>query len=241
MLSLNASDEVEGSLAGASESASSALGVGQVVGQDKRDPADRDHHCLSDSVKLGNRHRPLGVFVQLDFDLAAKICIDYPDTVSQTDTAFNKINENTSELYSAKLGKSDSGSLILPKTANVGILIDEVTPTWGWRDITAEVTVKGAGAANPTFAIYTGTVMQELSFSPSALQECFINFHLPHDYVQGTPIHIHSHWSNAAVAPNTGNVVWGFDYSYAKGHQQQAFPAFANQLVTQACLSLIHI
>lgn len=43
------------------------------------------------------------------------------------------------------------------------------------------------------------------------------------------------HWSNAAVTPNTGNVIWGFEYTYSRGYNQQAFPATTTITVTQAC------
>ena len=126
-------------------------------------------------------------------------------------------------------------NLILPKTSGVGIKVDTATPTFGWRDMISEVDVKGTGANDPTFAVYTGTNFRVLQFSATVMQECFVAFHVPHDYVPGTDIYFHTHWSNAAATPNTGNVIWGFEYSYAKGHQQAAFPASSTVTVTQAC------
>lgn len=67
------------------------------------------------------------------------------------------------------------------------------------------------------------------------MQEVFITYHVPHDYVPSTDIFFHMHWSNAAATPNTGNVVWSFDYSYAKGFNQAPFSAFTKVSVTQAC------
>jgi len=113
--------------------------------------------------------------------------------------------------------------------------VDVDAPTFGWRDITAEVDVRGTGGNDPTFNIYTGTNMRALQFSASAMNECFVNFHVPHDYVPGTAIYLHAHWSNAAATPNTGNVIWGFEYSFAKGFNQAAFPAFTTITTTQAC------
>lgn len=117
----------------------------------------------------------------------------------------------------------------------VGIKLDTVGETFGWHDILGHINSRGSGAADPTFNIYTGTVMRCYEFSASVEQEIFIVFHIPHDYVPSTDIFLHSHWSNAAAVPNTGNVVWGFDYSYSKGFNQEAFPAFQTVLVTQAC------
>jgi len=132
------------------------------------------------------------------------------------------------------LGTSNSG-LVLPKTAGLGIKVDPDAPTFGWRDITSDPNVRGVGASDPTFAVYTGTVMRQYSFSATTEQEVFFTFHMPHDYVPGSAIYFHAHWSNAAATPNTGNVVWGFDYSFAKGFNQEAFPAFTSITVTQAC------
>jgi hypothetical protein len=115
-----------------------------------------------------------------------------------------------------------------------GIKVDLVNPTFGWRDLTADINVRGTGAADPTFALYGATAMRQYSFSANTEQEVFFVFHVPHDYVPGTAIHFHAHWSNAAATPNTGNVVWGFDYSFAKGFNQEAFPAMTAITVTQA-------
>jgi hypothetical protein len=127
-----------------------------------------------------------------------------------------------------------ANGIILGKDSGVGVKVDVVTPTFGWRDMLGDISVKGAGASDPTFAVYTGTVMRQHQFSATVEQEVFIVYHMPHDYVPGTQIYFHAHWSNAAAAPNTGNVVWGFDYSFAKGFNQAPFPAFTSITVTQA-------
>ena len=121
-----------------------------------------------------------------------------------------------------------------PKTAGTGIKIDLDTPAFGWRDITAEVDTRGNGANDPSYSIYGATNMRQLQFSATTMQECFIVFHVPHDWVPGTSIHFHAHWSNATVTPNTGNVVWGFEYSFAKGFNQESFPTFQTVTVVQA-------
>lgn len=122
----------------------------------------------------------------------------------------------------------------VPKTSGTGIKVDTDTPTWGWRDLLAEVDVRGSGANDPAFAVYGATAFRNLSFSATTMQECFLTLHIPHDYVPGTDIYLHAHWSNAAATPNTGNVVFGFEYSFAKGHGQAAFPASSTIKVTQA-------
>lgn len=130
---------------------------------------------------------------------------------------------------------SVDATLILPKTSGQGIKVDPDAPTFGWRDILGQIEIRGSGAADPTFAFYTGTTMRQYQFSATVMNEVFIVFHVPHDYVPGSDIHFHMHWSNAAATPNTGNVVWGFEYAFAKGFNQAAFPAFQTVTVTQAC------
>lgn len=132
------------------------------------------------------------------------------------------------------IGRETDGSVAIAKTSGVGLKVDIGTPTFGWRDITAEVDTRGTGANDPTFAVYTGTNLRSLQFSATVMQECFIVFHMPHDYVPGSAIHFHAHWSNAAATPNTGNVIWAFEYSFAKGFNQAAFPAPTTITVTQA-------
>ncbi len=128
-----------------------------------------------------------------------------------------------------------AGSPVLPKDSGVGIKVDPAQPTFGWRDLTSDIQVRGTGVADPTFSAYGATVLRQYSFSAATEQEVFMVFHIPHDYVPGTAIHFHTHWSNAAATPNTGSVVWGFDYSFAKGFNQAAFTTPATITVTQAC------
>lgn len=126
------------------------------------------------------------------------------------------------------------GSPTFPKEAGVGIKVDITQPTFGWRDLTAPVDVRGNGLNDPTFAVYTGTTLRAFQFSAGTMNEAFFVFHVPHDWVPGTTIHFHAHWSNATATPDTGNVVWKFDYSFAKGFSQEAFPAIQTAEVIAA-------
>ena len=105
-----------------------------------------------------------------------------------------------------------------------------VANSFGWRDITMDVSVKGNGANNPSWS----TIRSGLSgyeFGANTMRECWISLHINHDYAPGTPIFIHVHWCNSGTS--LGDVVWGFEYSIAKGHQQEAFPASSTILKTQ--------
>lgn len=111
--------------------------------------------------------------------------------------------------------------------------IDICNPTvpTGWADITAEISEKPTGANNPTHAVFRDGIRM-YSFSPTAMNECFATFHLPHSYKEGSPLYFHTHWSS--IVGNTGVVRWGFEYSYAKGYQQEPFPASQTVYVEQA-------
>lgn len=73
---------------------------------------------------------------------------------------------------------ADWGSIVLPKTTNVGLKVDPAAPTFGFRDIIGQIELRGSGANDPTFATYTGTALRAYQFSASVMQECF--FHIPH-------------------------------------------------------------
>lgn len=134
----------------------------------------------------------------------------------------------------ASLKLDSSGSTVLPKTQGAGIKINIDAPEFGWRDLIGDISVRGTGASDPTYALYGATTLRGFSFSATVLQEVFIVYHVPHDWVPGTDIFFHAHWSNAAAVPNTGNVKWSFDYTFAKGFNQQAFPAVTKVSVVQA-------
>ena len=61
-----------------------------------------------------------------------------------------------------------------------------------------------------------------LAFGTSDVME--IVFHVPHDYVPGTDMYIHVHWLHNGTAIS-GSLVVDMVHTYAKGHNQQIFPA----------------
>lgn len=124
--------------------------------------------------------------------------------------------------------------VVISKASGDGIMVDPAVPTFGWRDIIGDIVVRALGANDPTFSVFRGN-LRAFEFSATAMKEVFMVFHVPHDYVPGTDIYFHAHWANAAATPNTGNVVWGFEYSFAKGYNQEPFAAPATVTVTQAC------
>jgi hypothetical protein len=123
-----------------------------------------------------------------------------------------------------------SSDVVLPKTSGNGFRVDTTTPTYPWHDLLGAISIRGVGATDPAYNVYRGGIR---GYQFNANNEVFIEFHLPHDYAPGTHLYIHSHWSingttragAAAGTVNGGTVTWGFEVTYAKGHNQAAFAA----------------
>jgi hypothetical protein len=118
--------------------------------------------------------------------------------------------------------------IVLPKTSGKGIKVDTASPSFGWHDMLGPISIRGVGATDPSYNIYQGGLR---GYQFDVNEEAFVEFHIPHDYLPGSDLYIHAHWSvkqttTAGVATNAvtgGSVTWGFEVSYAKGHNQAAF------------------
>jgi len=111
--------------------------------------------------------------------------------------------------------------LILDKTSGSGIKVDLSAPTFGWRDLKGKIT-NSKGATKPSEITYREGITQ---FQFGAGDDAGLEYHIPHDYVPGTDIHLHVHWSHISGAVTGGNVVFTYEITYCKGHNQAAFPA----------------
>ena len=94
---------------------------------------------------------------------------------------------------------------------------------FGWRDITAPISVRGVAATDPSWSRIDSTNFWGFKFSVA--DYVWLTFHIPHDIVPSSDIHFHMHWFPAAqTSPlDTGYVTWEFEYAYAKGFNQAAF------------------
>ena len=124
--------------------------------------------------------------------------------------------------------------LVLPKTSAKGIKVDTTTPTFGWRDLTGQIN-NSKGATKPSEATYRNGIQQ---FQFSAGDDAIIEYHIPHDYVPGTDIHLHVHWSHNSGDVTGGNIVFTYEITYAKGHNQAAFPASVTGTITGAASTI---
>jgi hypothetical protein len=101
-------------------------------------------------------------------------------------------------------------------------------PVKGWRDITSEVKARGTGPTDPGWNQINTTGFWAYNFSIG--DKVWLSFHLPHDYIKGTDVFLHSHWLPDGV--NTNSVKWQFTYAYAHGHNQAAFNFGSPTVVT---------
>jgi len=83
----------------------------------------------------------------------------------------------------------------------------------GWQSSPGSIDTSGIGNP-PTKVAYKG-LFQANKFDPTFQQEFTVTFHMPHDYVPGTPIVPHGHILSDTAS--TGVVRWGFDMTWASG------------------------
>jgi hypothetical protein len=99
-----------------------------------------------------------------------------------------------------------------------------------WEDLVHQFSAKASGGNNPVFQSVWGN-FQGYVFSQSAMNQVWCDFHIRHDYAMGTNMYPHIHW--CPITTDTGTVRWGIEYTVAKGHGQQAFPATTTVYVEQ--------
>lgn len=129
------------------------------------------------------------------------------------------------------------GTVVVPKTTGIGIKVDTTTPTFGFADLLGDQFSKNTGATKPTLAAYNG-VINAWQFSNG--DEANMSFHIPHDYVAGTDVHLHIHWSQNAAGATGGTIDFRYTAIYAKGHNQVSGSTFTSTPKT-ALFSSINI
>lgn len=116
-----------------------------------------------------------------------------------------------------------NSGIVMPKTSGSGIKIDTNSPAFGWRDLLGAIHIRDtSNPVNPAFNVYKGSIRAH-QFSVN--DECYIEFHIPHDYEPSSNLYIHAHWSHIATNVTSGGVTWSFEVSASKGHNQQPFCA----------------
>lgn len=122
-----------------------------------------------------------------------------------------------------------NGFVVFKKASGNGIKIDQSTPTFGFADLLGDQFAKNTGGTKPTLTAYNGAV-DAWQFSNG--DEAFLSYHIPHDYVLGTDIFLHIHWSQNAAGATGGTLDFRYSAIYSKGHNQVSGSSFTSTPIT---------
>lgn len=137
--------------------------------------------------------------------------------------------ENTADPVVDTISINDGS--IYSGTQGEGVQVDISTPTYPWHDLLGEIRIRGVAATDPTYIVYTGNIR---AYQFSLNDVVWNEYHISHDYAPSTDLYIHVHWSHTSASVTSGSVTWSFEITYAKGHDQQAFPSTKTITVTQS-------
>ncbi|KKN32990.1 hypothetical protein LCGC14_0808160 [marine sediment metagenome] len=131
-----------------------------------------------------------------------------------------------------------SAFLVFEKASGNGIKVDQATPTFGFADLLGDQFSRNTGGTKPTLTTYNGDV-DAWQFSDG--DEAYLTYHIPHDYVPGTDIHLHIHWSQNNTGATGGTIDFKYFAVYAKGHNQASgsvFTGFSGNPITATFSSI---
>lgn len=193
-------------------------------------------------IRLRDNAENVGFKVEANFDVvigSGAAGKDYNLTFNgeNNDGVITWIEDEDYFKFSDDITLADAEFLILDKASGNGIKIDSATPTFGWRDLLGDQFSKNTGGTKPTLVTYNGAV-DAWQFSDG--DEAFLTFHIPHDYVIGTDIYLHIHWSQNNAGATGGTIDFKYFAIYAKGHNQASGSAFTGTPIT-ALFSSINI
>lgn len=136
----------------------------------------------------------------------------------------------------ARVEVAPGAKLIVSKASGAGVHIDVEAPTWAWRDIIGRVQPKTSGTGTPLRAAYAGGNTADYAFAAGDVTD--FNFHIPHDWVPGTDLFFHVHWSHNGTSI-TGDAVFDAYYQIAKRDGQ--FGAEKNLTITYATTNISNV
>ena len=136
-------------------------------------------------------------------------------------------------MFPGEIGQANyfSGDVVLPHDPGRAIKVGDYISDNGaytWRDIEGQITKRGVGSNDPTWSQIGATVFYAYKFA--LLDEIWMHYHIPHDFLPGSAVHFHAHWIPDGTA--TENVTWEWTYAYAKGMGQEAFAFGSPSTVT---------
>lgn len=116
-----------------------------------------------------------------------------------------------------------------PKASGEGIQVDTLSPTFPWQDIIGMTRIDITGVAAPVLGAWRGGSTRQLFYG--AGDKIDMLYHIPHDYLPSSDIHLHCHWGHHGTAIS-GSLVLTYAMTYAKGHNQSNYPAETTTTLT---------
>jgi hypothetical protein len=142
--------------------------------------------------------------------------------------------KNLSSITLSTLKITDN--LVMSKTSGEGIKVDPSSPSFGWKDLIGDITPKTSGVGSPTLDTITGNIR---GFRYSVGDDGDAVYHLPHDYLPGSNLYLHPHWTHNGTNIS-GSLVIDVYITYAKGHQQASFHSQKTLTITDGSLSIVN-
>jgi hypothetical protein len=141
-------------------------------------------------------------------------------------------NLSTITLSTLKL----TDNLILPKTSGKGMQVDPASPSFGWKDLIGDISPKTSGVGSPTLDNITGNIR---GFRYTVGDDGDAFYHIPHDYLPGSDLFLHPHWTHNGTNIS-GSLVVTCYVTYAKGHQQASFHLEKTLTITDGGLTIVN-
>jgi hypothetical protein len=131
-----------------------------------------------------------------------------PLTETEMDTNFTDLRDGVDARTPA--GRTETGI----KVGEFG------ADDYGWRDLNGQPVFDATDPLGPSVNPYLGSIRQ-MQFAEN--DQLTYLFHIPHDYLMGSDIFMHVHWSHNSATLTGGSATWGFELSWSKGFDQAAF------------------
>lgn len=177
----------------------------------------------------------IGTNVRFTVDTSGNFKFGTPATNYLGVGATGNLGFNGSAEVETNMPFADTKFLVMDKASGNGIKVDTASPTYGFADIIGDQFSKNTGASKPTLTTYNGAI-EAWQFGTN--DEAFISYHIPHDYVAGTDLHLHIHWSQNAAGATGGDVDFRYTAIYAKGHNQVSGSTFTSTPITDTFSSI---
>ncbi|KKM15369.1 hypothetical protein LCGC14_1696770 [marine sediment metagenome] len=142
----------------------------------------------------------------------------------------NAILEDVLFQYDSVNDRLKVANIVIDKASGNGIYVDRDVPTFGFADLLGDQFTRNTGATKPTLTSYNGVIN---AWKFAAGKEAYLSYHIGHDYVPSTDVHLHIHWSQKDSALVTGGtLVFKYTAIYAKGHNQVSGSTFEATPIT---------